>query len=293
VTIIDTVFATQSRSHALLLSTLASVGLIVGAVWAERAATELRRSDLLMPGVSGVLFALVAVTIMPFAELTVGRWLIPFLYLAGAAASVILCTAARHLALRRAKTPNRSADQSGRQSAFAERSVFVIVDLLGYGMAIGVAAAASATLGIALATGLAAANVLVSRQLTAGFLSAKMRRMDRVVLQVGLALALNVFALLGFWTVHSFDSEGLPGLVVFFGGFLLAAAARTLLSHGQGIAAGKQVGSALAFLCGFVAFALFAVGLGEILDAAGISSAGFEHPVEQATAQSNILQARE
>jgi zinc transporter ZupT len=292
VTIIDTVFATQSRSHALLLSTLASVGLIVGAVWAERAAAELRRYDLLMPGVSGVLFALVAVTIMPFAELTVGRWLIPFLYLAGAAASVILCTAARHLALRRAKTSNRSAKQSGRQSAFAERSVFAIVDLLGYGMAIGVAAAASATLGIALATGLTAANVLVSRQLTAGFLSAKMGRMDRVVLQVGLVLVLNVFALLAFWTVHSFGSNGLPGLVAFFGGFLLAAAARTLLSHGQGIAAGKQVGSALAFLCGFVAFALFAVGLGEILDAAGISSAGLEHPVEQSSAQPNTRQAR-
>lgn len=292
-TIIDTVFATQSRSHALLLSTLASVGLVVGAVWAERAGSELRRSDLLMPAVSGVLFALVAVTIMPFAERAVDHWLIPLFYLAGAAVSLILCVAGRHLAFRRAKMPDKRGGQDGRQYAGAEDSVFSIVDLLGSGMAIGVAAAASATLGIALATGLAAANVLVARQLSTGLLAAKMSRMDRVALQLGLVLALNGFALLAFWTVHSFGSKGLPGLVAFFGGFLLAAAARTLLSHGQEIAAGKPIWSALAFVFGFVAFALVATGLGELLNAAGIRSSGFEHPVEQATAQSNILQARE
>ncbi|MEP2723216.1 hypothetical protein [Roseibium sp.] len=292
-TIIDTLFATQSRSHTLLLSMLASAGLIVGAVWVERAASELRRSDLLMPAVSGVLFALVAVTIMPFVERTVDQWLIPFLYLAGAAASLILCAAARNLALRRARTPNRSTEPTDRQSAVAENSVFSIVDLLGYGMAIGVAAAASATMGIALATGLAAANVHVSRQLSTGLLAAKMSRMDRVALQLGLILALNGFALLAFWTVHSFGTKGTPELLAFFGGFLLAAAARMLLSHGQAIAAGRTIWSALAFLGGFVAVALVATALGEVLNAAGIRSSGFEHPVEQASAQSNILQARE
>lgn len=292
-TIIDTLFATQSRSHALLLSVLASFGLVIGTIWAERAASEFRRSHLLMPAVSGVLFALVAVTIMPRVQFTVGHWLIISLYLAGAAASILLSTIARRLARRRAKTPKGIFEKSEGQSAVYELSAYSVVDLLGYGMAIGVAAATSATLGIALATGLAGANVLVSRQTTAGFLLAKMRPMDRFALQVGLALALNSFAILTFWAVHSFGSKGLPELLAFFGGFLLAVAVRTLLTHAQGISDRRSRWSAFAFLGGFVAFVLIAAGLVELLDAVGISNSAFEHPVELSSAHSNIRQARE
>ena len=279
-TIIDTVFATQSRSHVLLLATFASIGLVVGAARVERAGAVLRRSDLLYPVAAGVLFAIVALSITPFVQSTVDRWAIPVLFLLGGGAYVLLCRAAGYLEKRFADGKRTQHDRDEDLSNVAASSIISIVDLIGYGLVLGITAAASVTLAIVTAAGLATANILVSRQIGSRFIAASSSRMDRIALQVGLALAFIGSALLAFWMVHSVDSFGLPWLLTVLAGLLLAAAVRALLLHQAAHTAG-HFKSLLAFLVGFALLALIFAGLDELSDAVDLPNSGLEHPAER------------
>lgn len=227
----DTIFETQSRSHVLLLAIFASTGLVVGTLWVERVGAGLRRSDLLYPAAAGVLFATAALAVTPFVQSAVDSWAIPVLFLLGGGAYVLLCKAAGYLRGRFADGKRKQHDHDEDLSNVAVSSIFSIVDLIGYGLTLGIAAAASVTLAIVTAAGLAMANVLVSRQIGSRFIAASSSRMDRIALQVGLALAFIGSALLAFWMVHSVDSFGLPWLLTVLAGLLLAAAVRALLLH--------------------------------------------------------------
>ena len=124
------------------------------------------------------------------------------------------------------------------------------------------------------------ANVLVSRQIGSRFIAASSSRMDRIALQVGLALAFIGSALLAFWMVHSVDSFGLPWLLTVLAGLLLAAAVRALLLHQAAHTAG-HFKSLLVFLVGFALLALIFAGLDELSDAVDLPNSGLEHPAER------------
>ena len=279
----DTIFETQSRSHVLLLAIFASTGLVVGTLWVERVGAGLRRSDLLYPAAAGVLFATAALAVTPFVQSAVDSWAIPVLFLLGGGAYVLLCKAAGYLRGRFADGKRKQHDHDEDLSNVAVSSIFSIVDLIGYGLTLGIAAAASVTLAIVTAAGLAMANVLVSRQIGSRFIAASSSRMDRIALQVGLALAFIGSALLAFWMVHSVDSFGLPWLLTVLAGLLLAAAVRALLLH-QAAHTTRHFKSLLAFLVGFALLALIFAGLAELSDVVNISNSGLEHPVESAAA---------
>ena len=104
--------------------------------------------------------------------------------------------------------------------------------------------------------------------------------MDRIALQVGLALAFIGSALLAFWMVHSVDSFGLPWLLTVLAGLLLAAAVRALLLHQAAHTAG-HFKSLLVFLVGFALLALIFAGLDELSDAVDLPNSGLEHPAER------------
>ena len=275
----DTIFETQSRSHVLLLAIFASTGLVVGTLWVERVGAGLRRSDLLYPA-AGVLFATAALAVTPFVQSAVDSWAIPVLFLLGGGAYVLLCKAAGYLRGRFADGKRKQHDHDEDLSNVAVSSIFSIVDLIGYGLTLGIAAAASVTLAIVTAAGLAMANVLVSRQIGSRFIAASSSRMDRIALQVGLALAFIGSALLAFWMVHSVDSFGLPWLLTVLAGLLLAAAVRALLLHQAAHTAG-HFKSLLVFLVGFALLALIFAGLDELSDAVDLPNSGLEHPAER------------
>ena len=276
----DTIFETQSRSHVLLLAIFASTGLVVGTLWVERVGAGLRRSDLLYPAAAGVLFATAALAVTPFVQSAVDSWAIPVLFLLGGGAYVLLCKAAGYLRGRFADGKRKQHDRDEDLSNVAVSSIFSIVDLIGYGLTLGIAAAASVTLAIVTAAGLAMANVLVSRQIGSRFIAASSSRMDRIALQVGLALAFIGSALLAFWMVHSVDSFGLPWLLTVLAGLLLAAAVRALLLHQAAHTAG-HFKSLLVFLVGFALLALIFAGLDELSDAVDLPNSGLEHPAER------------
>ena len=276
----DTIFETQSRSHVLLLAIFASTGLVVGTWWVERVGAGLRRSDLLYPAAAGVLFATAALAVTPFVQSAVDSWAIPVLFLLGGGAYVLLCKAAGYLRGRFADGKRKQHDHDEDLSNVAVSSIFSIVDLIGYGLTLGIAAAASVTLAIVTAAGLAMANVLVSRQIGSRFIAASSSRMDRIALQVGLALAFIGSALLAFWMVHSVDSFGLPWLLTVLAGLLLAAAVRALLLHQAAHTAG-HFKSLLVFLVGFALLALIFAGLDELSDAVDLPNSGLEHPAER------------
>ncbi|MFW2447327.1 MAG: hypothetical protein ACN4E6_08365, partial [Qipengyuania pacifica] len=163
--------------------------MVVGTLWVERVGAGLRRSDLLYPGAAGFLFATVALAITPFVQSTVDSWAIPVLFLLGGGAYVLLCRAAGYFRGRFADGKRKQHDRDEDLSNVAVSSIFSIVDLIGYGLTLGIAAAASVTLAIVTAAGLATANILVSRQIGSRFIAASSSRMDRIALQVGLALA--------------------------------------------------------------------------------------------------------
>ena len=285
-TIADTIFAAQGRSHVLLLTTFASVGLIVGAVLAERAGSELRRLDLLPSGASGVLFALVAVLFTPFVQSTVERWLVPLLFMAGGSTYILLCRIAETFGRRAGDRRKRLHGRSDDPSPDAAVSAVAIIDLIGSGIALGLVAAASVTLAILVAIGLAAVNISTSRRFAVGLMPLELRRMDRIAAIVMYALAFNAAALLAFWVIHSVENYGLPLLLAFFGGLLLVAAARTLIFTPQ-VSAASQMSSLIAFLGGFAIYALLAAGAGEVFDALDVSRSGLEHPAERPLATSN------
>ena len=103
--------------------------------------------------------------------------------------------------------------------------------------------------------------------------------MDRIALQVGLALAFIGSALLAFWMVHSVDSFAARLLTV-LAGLLLAAAVRALLLHQAAHTAG-HFKSLLVFLVGFALLALIFAGLDELSDAVDLPNSGLEHPAER------------
>jgi len=240
----------------------------------------LRRSDLLYPAAAGVLFATAALAVTPFVQSAVDSWAIPVLFLLGGGAYVLLCKAAGYLRGRFADGKRKQHDHDEDLSNVAVSSIFSIVDLIGYGLTLGIAAAASVTLAIVTAAGLAMANVLVSRQIGSRFIAASSSRMDRIALQVGLALAFIGSALLAFWMVHSVDSFGLPWLLTVLAGLLLAAAVRALLLHQAAHTAG-HFKSLLVFLVGFALLALIFAGLDELSDAVDLPNSGLEHPAER------------
>ena len=285
-TIADTIFAAQGRSHALLLTTFASVGLIVGAILAERAGSDLRRPGLLLSGASGVLFSLVAMVFTPFVQSTVERWLVPLLFMAGGATYILLCRIAETFGRRAGERRKRLHERGDDPSPDATVSAVAIIDLIGSGIAMGLAAAASVTLAILVAIGLAAVNISTSRRLGAGLMSLELRRMDRIAAIVMYALVFNAAALLAFWAIHSVDNYGLPWLLAFFGGLLLVAAARTLIADPQEFGAAQQR-SLIAFVGGFAIYVLATAGAGEVFDALDISKSGLEHPAERSLAASN------
>ena len=107
----DTIFETQSRSHVLLLAIFASTGLVVGTLWVERVGAGLRRSDLLYPAAAGVLFATAALAVTPFVQSAVDSWAIPVLFLLGGGAYVLLCKAAGYLRGRFADGKRKQHDR--------------------------------------------------------------------------------------------------------------------------------------------------------------------------------------
>ena len=132
----DTIFETQSRSHVLLLAIFASTGLVVGTLWVERVGAGLRRSDLLYPAAAGVLFATAALAVTPFVQSAVDSWAIPVLFLLGGGAYVLL-QAAGYLRGRFADG-KKQHDHDEDLSNVAVSSIFSIVDLIGYGLTLGI-----------------------------------------------------------------------------------------------------------------------------------------------------------
>ncbi|BBC71651.1 conserved hypothetical protein [Altererythrobacter sp. B11] len=287
-TLIESLFSSQDLSHVLLLAMFASVGLIAGMVWAEYSRYQPNQNDLTAPAAAGVLFALVAVGVMPSAQADSRPWLVSLLLLFGSAAYVLLGILSRYIEDRWVKSCKVPGDV--RKASGGTISAAAIVDLMRYGLVLGAAAAASATSAIMVATALILVNISGARRTFAGYHLLDLRRMDGVAILVLFALVFISVALLVFWSLHGWNAIDQAWTLIFLAGFLLAASAKTLLEHDDEKSENHRK-SLLAFIVGFATFALFTAALATAFKEFEIPQTGLEHPKEQSTGALGAEQA--
>lgn len=223
---------------------LPAAGNFAGGLLAEWRRPSPRGLNLALHAASGILFAVIAVEIMPRALASSASWVLALAFLGGGAAYLVI----EALLERWQKNKNDSTGALAWKVYMA-----VAADLVGDGLLIGAGSAVSGRLGLALALGQVLADLPEGFAVTANFRDKGMRRLQR--LAVSASFVVPVLAAAGLSYVLLRDQGPTMknvGLVAVAGLYSLAAV-EDMLGEAHESAKDSRW-SALCFLAGFSLF---------------------------------------
>ncbi|NCP23870.1 MAG: hypothetical protein GW854_06960 [Erythrobacter sp.] len=276
-TLIDTLFAAQDLSHVLMLAMAASAGLFAGIRLARDRYQPFQ--NLLGSGVlPGMLAALAVLEFLPLGQPTLTVWSVTGLMLTGGMLFVLFSETSRNSE----NGPIQGAGSSSSDKSATALGVLVsmMLEILPYGILLGVAAATSASTALIVTAVLVTMNMVIGSEAVDKYRVAHMKRMDQTVSMVILALVFIILALVTFWSLHELGEKSLLWIVTAGAGFLLALSARALLRERR--QRNLSIRLALsAFVGGFAVCGLVIGGIEGLSRQVGVSDKSFEHASSQ------------
>ena len=233
--------------RVMLLALLPFAGNFAGAMVAETLSPSAAWRNRALHAAVGIVFAVVAVEIMPEALGALSGWQIALAFLAGGSLYLL----AQALIERR----------SGGDGRMWMIYLAVATDLFGDGLLIGSGTAVAASLGLTLAVGQVLADVPEGAATTITFQANGVPRGKRLLLAVSLVLPVLVGAALSYLTLRD-QSEALQmAALVATSGLFAVAVFEDLITEAHEAAEDTRTSTAF-LLVGFAAFTLVSAGLG-------------------------------
>lgn len=234
-------------TRVLLLALLPFAGNFAGAALAEMLSPSDAWRNRASHAAVGIVFAVVAVEIMPEALAVLAGWQIALSFLVGGAVYLL----AQSIIARR-------AEGSGRMWMIY---LAVASDLFGDGLLIGSGSAVAASLGLTLAIGQVLADVPEGAATTITFQANDVPRRKRLLLAVLLVVPVVAGAVLSYLTLRS-QSEGMQlAALVATSGLFAVAVFEDLITEAHEASEDSRTSTAF-LLVGFALFTLVSAGIG-------------------------------
>jgi len=249
------------------LALLPGLGNLAGGMAAEVARTTPMRLNLALHAASGVVIGVVAIELMPQALANLAGWWIAASFAAGGAAYIGAETAIERM------TPS---DSGGGSSSMWMIYVAVAVDLSGDGLMIGSGSAVAASLAAVLAAGQVMADFPEGYSVVANLRERGVSRRRRIAVSLSFPLYCLGIALIAWFLLREAPDAAKYVALSFVAGLLTVAAVEDMLEEAHEAAQDTRT-STLAFVGGFVLFALVSAGLETALGADG-GSDGEDRP---------------
>jgi ZIP family zinc transporter len=238
--------------RVLLLALLPAAGNIAGGLTAELLPLSPKLLSYALHAAAGILIGIVAVQIVPHALAGSTPWVV-LLAMAAGGAFYVLLDAALHRVQRRV---------SGTTKRLASWLVYfaVALDLFSDGLVIGTGSAVSLGLALVLSLGQLTADVPEGFTAILTFRSGGLGRTRRLQLSFSLVVPAVLGATLGFWGARSLTTSVRLAALAFAGGILLPVSVEDIMPQAHAREEARL--AALAFVLGFVLFALASAYLG-------------------------------
>ena len=233
--------------RVMLLSLLPFVGNFSGAVLAETLSPSATWRNRALHAAAGIVFAVVAVEIMPEALEVLSGWQIALAFLIGGGAYLL----AQSLIERR-------AEGSGRMWMIY---LAVATDLFGDGLLIGSGTAVAASLGLTLAVGQVLADFPEGAAATITFQANDVPRRKRLLLAASFVLPVVGGAALSYLTLRNQSEAAQMAALVATSGLFAVAVFEDMITEAHDASEDTRTSTAL-LLVGFAAFTLVSAGLG-------------------------------
>lgn len=235
------------------LALLPGLGNLAGGMVAEFVRTTPRLLNLALHAASGIVIGVVAIELMPEALNNLAGWWIAASFAAGGVAYVSAETFIERM--------NASKKNGGGSSGMWMIYVAVAVDLSGDGLMIGSGSAVATSLAIVLAAGQVLADFPEGYSVVANLRENEVPRRRRIIVSLSFPLYCLVAALIAWFLLRNAPDAAKYVVLSFVAGLLTVAAVEDMLEEAHE-AADDNRSSALAFVGGFVLFALVSAGLG-------------------------------
>lgn len=246
----DSIFNAEV-ARLLGISLLPAVGMVIGALLAERWSLPRSALGAVLHGAAGVAVAVVSIEMMPRILRDIAPWQLVAGFALGAAASFGLVKLL-HRVLRKLKLGS-----SGAWGVY----LAVAVDLMGDGLMVGIGSAVSGGVGLMLALSQVVANIPGGVVTIANLRDSKVRRPMRLAAAASLILPTLIGAALGYWLLRGQPTALQNTALAFVAGMLLLATIEDLVPEADEPAA-KRRWTTLGFTVGFVFFALISLYFG-------------------------------
>jgi len=174
-TLIDTLFAAQDLSHVLMLAMAASAGLFAGIRLARdryQPVGNLRGSGVL----PGMLAALGVLEFLPLGQPTLTVWSVTGLMLTGGMLFMLFSETSRNS--ENGPIEGAGSSSSDRSATALGALISMGLEILPYGILLGIAAATSATTALIVTAVLFAVNIVVGSKAVDEYRVAHITRMD-------------------------------------------------------------------------------------------------------------------
>ena len=231
-------------TRLLGLALLPAVGMVIGALVAERWALPKAALGAVLHGAAGVAVAVVSIEMMPRILEDIATWQLVAGFLLGAAASYGLVKLL-HRALRKLHLGS-----TGAWGVY----LAVAVDLMGDGLMVGIGSAVSGGVGLMLALSQVVANIPGGVVTIANLRDSKVRRAMRLAAAASLIVPTVVGAVVGYTLLRGQAAPMQNASLAFVAGMLLLATIEDLVPEVDEPAARRRYTTAR-FAGGFVFFA--------------------------------------
>ena len=241
------------------LALLPGLGNLAGGMVAEFGRTTPRLLNFALHAASGIVIGVVAIELMPEALDNLAGWWIAASFAAGGAAYI----GAEILIEKMSASKN-----GGGGSSMWMIYVAVAVDLSGDGLMIGSGSAVATSLAVVLAAGQVLADFPEGYSVVANLKEKDVPRKRRIAASLSFPLYCLGAALIAWFLLRSAPDATRYVALSFVAGLLSVAAVEDMLEEAHEAATDNRT-SALAFVGGFVLFALVSAGLGTVLGDGG------------------------
>ena len=238
------------------LALLPGLGNLAGGMMAEFGRTTPRLLNLALHAASGIVIGVVAIELMPEALDNLAGWWIAASFAAGGVAYI-----GAEMLIERVSA---SKDGGSGSSSMWMIYVAVAVDLSGDGLMIGSGSAVATSLAVVLAAGQVLADFPEGYSVVANLKEKDVPRKRRIAASLTFPLYCLGAALIAWFLLRSAPDAARYVALSFVAGLLSVAAVEDMLEEAHEAATDNRT-SALAFVGGFVLFALVSAGLGTVL----------------------------
>lgn len=240
-------------TYVLLLSLLPGLGNFTGGLVAEYWKSSPKLLNWALHAASGIVLAIVSVELIPSALPTLGGVTLAFAFGAGGLAYVLV-----QAAVERVQGPREAGTKT--RTGMWMIYVAVAIDLASDGLVTGAGSAVSLNLALVLAAGQVLADVPEGYASVANFRANGVPRSKRLLLSASFVLFCTSAALASYFLLRDTAEWIKMAALVVVAGLLTLAAVEDMLEEAHESREDSK-SSILAFLLGFVLFALVSVGL--------------------------------